>query len=430
MTTLPKETRHIPLSANLLDVPKSATLAINELSKQLVLEGKDVVRLGLGQSPFPVPDHMVELLRDYASAKDYMAVQGYLPLREAISDYLARVEGIDSGADRIIIGPGSKELFFGLQMALDCDLLLPAPSWVSYRPQATLLDRRTTWLPCAASDGWKLRADTLDAHCRQHAGKRQLLVLNSPNNPSGACFDEQELRDLAAVARRHELIVLSDEIYSELHYQGQHLSMARFYPEGTIVSNGISKWAGAGGWRLGFFHIPEPLRAVLDAMIVIASETFTSVSAPIQMASIAAFEPHHGMQAYIDASRQIMRDIGGAFARELARNGVDCVPSAGGFYLIGSFDAQREALLKRGITNSLDLSRQLLQSTGVAALPIVDFGLNKGLGLRFAFVDFDGQALLKRKLDDPQLELDDSTEELRHLMSAAQRIGDWLGQPG
>jgi len=106
------------------------------------------------------------------------------------------------------------------------------------------------------------------------------------------------------------------------------------------------------------------------------------------------------------------------------------VPPSGGFYLIGSFDARREALLKRGITSSLELSRNLLRTTGVAALPTVDFGLSKGLGLRFAFVDFDGQTLLKRKLDDPRLELDDSTEELRHLMSAAQRIGDWLDQSG
>ena len=145
----------IALSSALQNVPKSATLAINEKSKQLQLEGKDVIRLGLGQSPFPVPDIMIQNLREYASAKDYMAVQGYLPLREAITAFINRTELLQRKAEDVIIGPGSKELLFGLQMVMDCDLVLPAPSWVSYEPQAKLLGKKVHWLTCRAEDGWK-----------------------------------------------------------------------------------------------------------------------------------------------------------------------------------------------------------------------------------------------------------------------------------
>ena len=158
--------QRIALSSTVLSVPKSATLAINELSKQLVLEGKDVIRLGLGQSPFPVPEMMVNALKAYASAKDYMAVQGYLPLREAIAGFIHQTEGLDRGAGNIIIGPGSKELLFGLQMALDCDLVLPAPSWVSYDPQGRLLGKAVYWLNCTKQDGWKLTASSLEQHCQ------------------------------------------------------------------------------------------------------------------------------------------------------------------------------------------------------------------------------------------------------------------------
>ena len=420
------QNEHAILSSSLLNVPKSATLAINEISKKLIFEGKDVVRMGLGQSPFPVPEAMVESLRQHADAKDYMAVQGYLPLREAISAFLQRTENLDYSCDNIIVGPGSKELFFGLQMVLDCDLLLPAPSWVSYQPQARLLGRNVHWLPCEARNGWKLTPDALEQHCRQHSSRPQLLVLNSPNNPSGACFTEQELTALASVARRYNIIILSDEIYSELHYTGGHLSVARFYPEATIVSNGISKWAGAGGWRLGFMAIPDSLPGVLQAMVVVASETYTSVSAPIQMAAISAFEPSSQMQNYILACRKIMRGIGLQFSQRLVQHEVNIVEPDGGFYILADFTSYREALLQNGISQAAELAQQLLDKTGVATLPGSDFGFQRELLLRFAFVDFDGASLLDIALKDPQLIVDENITELSRIFSAADRIGAWL----
>lgn len=416
----------IPLTASILDVPKSATLAINEKSKQLTQEGKDVIRLGLGQSPFPVPDMMVTSLKAYASAKDYMAVQGYLPLREAIASFINRTEKLDRNAANVIVGPGSKELFFGLQMVLDCDLVLPSPSWVSYGPQAQLLGKTTHWLPCSKENGWKLSAETLEKHCQLHNTKQQLLILNSPNNPSGACFTEQELKDLARVAEHYGVIVLSDEIYSELHYQGAHQSIARYYPQGTIISNGISKWAGAGGWRLGFFIFPDSLKAILDAMIVVASETFTSVSAPIQMASICAFEDSRSILEYIHASRKIMSAIGLTFSSLLNQQHIDVVSPDGGFYNLADFSNFKEKLLKHGITTAEDLCSQLLNATGVAALPGKDFGLNKGLYLRFAFVDFDGNSLIHKTLENHDFQPGKSTTELVRIFSASEKIGEWL----
>lgn len=426
MNSLPITRHPLPLNKAVLDVPKSATLAINEKSKQLILEGHDVIRLGLGQSPFPVPERMVAALQAYATTKDYMAVQGYLPLREAIAGFIQHTEGLHRPADKIIIGPGSKELLFGLQMVLDCDLVLPAPSWVSYEPQARLLGREVHWLPCRPEDGWKLTAQTLEQHCQRPLTKPQLLILNSPNNPSGACFHEDELKSLAKVAKEYNLIILSDEIYSELHFRGEHQSIARYYPQGTIISNGISKWAGAGGWRLGFFSFPETLKPVLDSMVVVASETFTSVSAPIQMASISAFEDSGLILEYIHASRNIMAHIGLHLSELLNQQGIKVVPPEGGFYNLADFSNYREALLNAGITNSSQLAQEMLKSTGVAALPGHDFGLSNGLLLRLAFVDFNGKQLLTKVLDDNQYPLDQNTPELKRLFSVAEKLGLWL----
>ncbi len=410
-----------------MNVPKSATLAINEKSRQLQREGQDIIRLGLGQSPFPVPDIMVQELRSYASAKDYMAVQGYLPLREAIAGFIQRTEYLQRGADDVIIGPGSKELLFDLQMVLDCDLLLPAPSWVSYQPQSKLLGKPVHWLECRAEEGWKLSAETLQQHCEANPGRARLLILNSPNNPSGACFTEAELKALAAVAEAHKVIILSDEIYSELHFEGAHQSIARYYPQGTIVSNGISKWAGAGGWRLGFFIFPPELRAVLEMMVVVASETFTSVSAPIQMASIRAFEDSPEMLDYIHASRAIMRHIGEGFYQRLQAIDLQLARPDGGFYVLVDFAQYRDTLAKNGINSAPQLCVQMLEHSGVAALPGTDFGLQQGLLTRLALVDFDGSQLLHSVMTDTDDLSKHSQPTLERLFSAVDRLEHWLG---
>ena len=395
MNSLPEFDHFLPLSPNLREVPKSATLAINEKSKQLIQDGHDVVRLGLGQSPFPVPPTMVSQLQSHAQTKDYMAVQGYLPLREAIAEFLQRSEGIEANAGQILIGPGSKELFFGLQMALNCELLLPAPSWVSYQPQAKLLKRHSSWLPCRAEDGWKLTAATLEQHCQQHRGKRQLLVLNSPNNPSGACFSEQELRDLAAVARKYRLIILSDEIYSELHYQAAHQSMARYYPEGTIISSGLSKWCGAGGWRLGTFAFPAALHWLLEGMAAVSSETFTATSAPIQYAAVRAFRGGPRIEEYLSHSRRILKALSDHVCSQLAAKGAMVAPPQGAFYIFPDFTPLKDKLAARGISNSTEMCEKILEQTGVALLPGTSFGRpDHELTTRLALVDFDGAKAL------------------------------------
>ena len=147
------------LNPRLVGMTKSATLAIDERSRQLRADGKDVVRLGLGQSPFPVPPAVVEALRRHAHQKAYLPVEGLPELREAIAGYFNRTIGIDANARRIVVGPGTKELMFLLQLACDCELLLPAPSWVSYAPQAALNGRSVRWLPTRVEDDLRVTAE-------------------------------------------------------------------------------------------------------------------------------------------------------------------------------------------------------------------------------------------------------------------------------
>ncbi|ROR32880.1 pyridoxal phosphate-dependent aminotransferase [Inmirania thermothiophila] len=424
--------RYVPaihLNLNVRGLGPSATLAINERCAQLAHEGRDVFRLGLGQSPFPVPQPVVDELKAQAHQKAYLPVKGLRELREAVAQYHRRQEGVEySGAD-VLIGPGSKELMFLVQLVYYGDLVIPTPSWVSYAPQAAIIGRHVRWVPTRAEDGWRITPEALDRLCRPDPTRPRILILNYPNNPAGTTYGPDELEALAEVARRYRVILISDEIYGELHFHGRHASIARFYPEGTIISAGLSKWAGAGGWRLGTFTFPPSLRWLLDAMAAVASETYTSTSAPIQYAAIRAYQGGLEIERYLHNSRRILRALAQRLHGMLTAAGIDCAAPEGGFYLFPDFCPLRERLARRGITASGELCDRLLEETGVAILPGTDFGRPAAeLTARLAFVDFDGaRALVAAEAVPPHQELDDDFLETYcgRVLAAVQRVVDW-----
>jgi aspartate aminotransferase len=419
-----------PLSAGFLaaavqGLAPSATLAINERSNALRASGRTVFKFGLGQSPFPVPAPVVAALRAAAPEKDYLPVRGLRALQETVAAYLQRRLGVARPADGVIIGPGSKELMFVVQLAYDAELLVPNPSWVSYVPQARLAGRRHHWLPTSQADGWKLRAATLEAHCAAAPGRPRLLILNYPNNPTGVSYTADELGELAAVARRHGILVLSDEIYGDVHHRGTHASIAVHYPEGTIVATGLSKWCGAGGWRLGLFSLPPELDWLASAMAVVASETFTSVSAPTQFAALTAFQGGPEIEAYLDASRRVLAALGAHCTATLRAAGATLAAPDGAFYLFPDFSPLRPALATRGIATSAQLTESLLEDTGVATLPGTAFGRPADeLTLRLSYVNFDGAAALQavhagERVDDSFLQ--------RHCPASVEAIARLAG---
>jgi aspartate aminotransferase len=385
----------VQLNLNLRSLGLSATLEINERSAALQAAGRQIYRLGLGQSPFPVPDQLQRALSENAHQKDYLAVQGLPRLREAICDYLKRTQGLDFDPEDILVGPGSKELMFLIQLSYYGDLVIPRPSWVSYAPQAQIIGRPVIWLDTHPDEALGVTPDHLRALCEADPGRPRLLILNSPGNPTGFGYSPDALSQIAEVAQEYRLLLLSDEIYGGVQFDGKHHSMARYYRGGTIISDGISKWAGSGGWRLGFFAFPKSLAWLRKAMSAAASETYTSVSAPIQHAAIPAFEGGAQMELYLHRSRAILAALADHVSARLTQVGAKLNPIKGGFYAFPVFEALQERLAARGITTSAELTRQLLEETGVATLPGSCFGRpDHELSLRLAYVDFNGSAAL------------------------------------
>ena len=388
--------QHLSLNLNVRGLTPSSTLAISEKCRELEKLGRQVFKLGLGQSPFPVPSHVVESLRKNAHQKDYLPVKGLPGLREAISDWNLRTQKVVTHPDHILIGPGSKELIFILQLVYYGDLIIPTPSWVSYSPQAQIIGRPVHWVPTHENNFWRLSYEELEELCQKDPDRPRLMILNYPSNPTGYTYPIERLKLLAQVARKYQVIVVSDEIYGMLHHQGQHVSIARYYPEGTIISNGISKWCGAGGWRLGTFSFPKELDWILSAMAVAASETYTSTSAPIQYAAITAFLESSEMDQYVLNCRKVLKAIAKKLTGMLHKMGLNTPLPQGGFYLFPNFSIFREHFHQQAIFTSSDMCRRLLTDTGVAMLPGSDFGRPQDeFTARLAYVHLDGARALE-----------------------------------
>lgn len=373
----------------------SATLAIQEHCSKLAAEGRAVYRLGLGQSPFPVPTCVVETLRAHAAEKDYLPVRGLPQLRAAVAQYHRFRHGIPSTLEDVLVGPGSKELMFILQVVFRGELLLPSPSWVSYEPQARILGQKVRRILTEPAQNFRVLPEQIDEVCRAAPDVPRVIILNYPSNPTGCSYNPDELEALAQALRRNGVVALSDEIYGELEFTGQHTSIARFYEEGTIVASGLSKWCGAGGWRLGTMTFPTALRWLLEAMAVVASETYSATSAPIQYAAVRAFQGGAEIETYLQGARRILDAVCNTFQRTLEAEGAMCRPATGGFYLFPSFDPLAERLARHGIHTSPELCSRILEEAGVATLPGSDFGVPEDkLYLRVALVNFDGARAL------------------------------------
>jgi aspartate aminotransferase len=403
----------VSLNLNVRGLGQSATIAINDRSKALAQEGRVVYRLGLGQSPFPVPQPVVNALKTNAHHKEYLPAKGLHELRRAVADFHRRKDGIDAQWQYVQVGPGSKELMFLLQLVYYGELIVPSPCWVSYVPQAKIIGRNVSLIKTHYRDQYRITAERLDY----------------PGNPEGCSYTAGELQDVAEVARKYQVVLLSDEIYGQLHHRGEHVSAARFYPEGTIISSGLSKWCGAGGWRLGTFTFPPGYDWLLDAMAAVASETFTSVSAPIQCAAVRAFQGGVEIERYLWHSRRILSSLGMRCYRMLCENDIRVCPPVGGFYLFLDFEELRDKLAARNINDSTTLCDRLLVETGVAILPGEAFERpREELTARLAYVDFDGASALTASETIP---LDQDLPEdfidtwCHNVITAVKLVIDW-----
>ena len=401
---------------NIFKLKLSSTLAINEKCKELINQGKKVYQLGFGQSPFPVPEKIVSELKNNAHKKEYLPIQGLLALRESISNYLLEKTGVNYPKENILITPGSKEAMLLMHVAFNGEIILPAPSWVSYEPQAQIGLNKVHWLQTKRENNWFPTPNELENKIKSIGkNKNIILILNSPNNPSGTVC--KNLKKIAAIAEKYKIIILSDEIYTDLTFCNKYESISKYYPERTFISGGLSKWCGAGGWRVGFFAAPDKLSELLDNIKTLASESYSTVNSPAQFAAVEAY--NGDFTDYKSKTVNILRSVGNYVYKNLKSNKVLINPPQGAFYLMPEFPNKK-------YSTSTELCETILDETGVSMLPASEFGFStKKMLTRLCYIDFNGVEFLKAIKNDKML--DDKTIEkyAPNVVEGIKKLSKW-----
>lgn len=376
------------LAERVTRIKPSPSMAARALVEQLRAEGQDVIDFTIGEPDLPTPPHILEAAIDamrHGETK-YTASNGTPALRQAIADKLARENGLTYSPGDIVVGSGGKQIIFTALTATVSEgdeVIVPAPYWVSYPDMIALNDARPVIAACAEAQSFKLTGDALQ---RAITPRTRWLILNSPNNPTGAVYSRPELDSLISVLRRHPQVwVMTDEIYEHFVYGDVgHTSILQLAPDlrdRTLIVNGVSKTYSMTGWRIGYGAGPSVL---VRAIAMLVSQSTTCPNAMSQAAAVAA----------LNGDQQCVRHAASLFAKRRDRivallndiPGFRCIPPAGAFYAYPSVAGLINCVWGSGkrIASDLDVVRFLLDEARVAAIDGTAYGLPGYLRFSFA----------------------------------------------
>ncbi len=374
-----------------------------------------------GQSPFPVPKLIQEALIKNVDKGTYADVPGIPELRNAISKYNKHYFGMDVDPKRIYVGPGTKELIFNLLEILHGTVILPTPAWLGYLPQIRFLKKNYHMLPARVNG--KISPIDLRKLALRLQDRQKIMILNNPHNPTGLLYDKLELEEIADVCREQNITVIADEIYAQTTYKFENfVSMGKIYPEGTFVTNGLSKSHAAGGYRLGYVIFPQHAIDLKRQFKKILATEFTAVSTPIQHAAIAGFEISKEMNEYFDVTRSIHHIMGEyTFHALSAIEGIKTTKPDATFYLLADFNAFATELQKAKINTSQKLSESLIAHPYHTAIIGGDSLVleRTDFSARIAYVDYDGAKVYQNYLDNKPKS---STERVEFVKNNAPKI--------
>lgn len=365
------------ISPQAASLSPSLTLAIDARAKQMKAEGLDVVGFGAGEPDFDTPQHIKDAAKkalDEGFTK-YTPSSGIPELRQAIADKFRRENGLTYKPSQIIVSCGGKHSCFNTVLAT-CgpgdEVIIPAPYWLSYPEMVKLAGARPVIVPTTDATEFKLTPEQLRAAITD---RTRLLILNSPSNPTGTVYHPAELRALGEVCLERDVLIMSDEIYEHLLYDGAvHQSMASFSPEHyahTIVVHGFAKAWSMTGWRLGFLAAPEPVARAIDAIQSHSTSNPTSFAQKGAVAALTGPQDHLKVWLAEFAKRRTY-----AHQRLNAMPGITCVNAKGAFYLFPN-------IARTGL-KSTEFCARLLDEEKVAAVPGIAFGADDYIRLSYA----------------------------------------------
>tara|TARA_B100001758_G_scaffold57780_1_gene47817 strand:+ start:1873 stop:3156 length:1284 start_codon:yes stop_codon:yes gene_type:complete len=389
-------------------IKRSPTLLINEKVKAMWQDGEDILHVAFGESRFPVHPDLSKALNDGMSNRSYLSSLGTDSLRTKIAEYYTKQLNIDISYDQVIVGVGSKSLLYSIIQAIDGDILLPRPSWVSYSSIATMCNRSIKRFDLNKNNGYNLNIDSLkDAYssAKNSGVNPSMLVLNSPNNPVGNSFEKSDIQSVANWAQENNITILSDEIYGLITFkENKHHTPLTYYPDKTIFFSGLSKHLSLGGWRLGISILPRNSfgQQLISKFESISGNIWSCVPSPFQVVGETAFSNNESIADYINVCTNIHR-VRTLFIYEQFQDlGIDCPRPTGGFYIYASFKKWSDQLSKIDIISCTSLSEYLLDKYKIATLPGSAFGddpENLCLRISSSYLDMETDESAQKILD-------------------------------
>ncbi len=360
----------------------SATLEISAKAKALKEQGHDVIGLGAGEPDFNTPEHIIEAAYEAMKAgyTKYTPSGGLLLLKEAIIDKTKRDQQLEYKPTEVIVCSGAKHALYVLfQAILDegDEVIIPTPYWVSYPEQVRLADGNPVFVQGLEEHSFKITAEQLE---RAITPRTKAIIINSPSNPTGMIYTKEELMVIGEVCLKHDIIIVSDEIYEKLVYNGnKHISIAQLSPElkeQTIIVNGVSKSHSMTGWRIGYALGNE---RIIKAMTNLASH---STSNPTSIAQYATLAAYNDSQDEVERMRQAFeKRLNIIYDKLIAIPGFTCIKPQGAFYF---FPNVTEATKLTGYESVDDFVKGLLEEAKVAVVPGTGFGAENNIRLSYA----------------------------------------------
>ncbi|WP_100488014.1 pyridoxal phosphate-dependent aminotransferase [Sporolactobacillus pectinivorans] len=370
------------LAKRVATITPSSTLAITAKAGELAAQGFDVIGLGAGQPDFNTPDFIIDAAMEAVRAghTKYTPTAGLPALKQAIITKLKRDQGFDYDPSEIIVGNGAKHVLYLLFQALlnpGDEVIIPAPYWVSYPEQVKLAGGIPVSIATTQQQHFKITADDLE---KAVTSKTKALILNSPSNPTGMIYQKDDLVPIAEFCLKHGILIISDEIYEKLIYNGNTFySIAQLSDEvkaQTIIINGVSKSHAMTGWRIGYAAANAEL---IKAMTNVASHSTSNPASVSQYAAIAAY---NGPQDSVEEMRQAFeKRLNTVYSRLVAIPGVSCIKPEGAFYL---FPNIQKASAACGFSQVSDWVSELLDEEKVAVVPGAGFGTPEHIRLSYA----------------------------------------------
>jgi aspartate aminotransferase len=365
------------LSSRANSLTPSLSLSVDSKAKAMKSEGLDVCSFGAGEPDFDTPEHIkaAAIAALESGFTKYTPSSGIPELRQAIADKLQQENGISYKPSQIIVSTGAKHSCYNAILAT-CqpgdEVIIPSPYWLSYPEMVRLAGADPIFVQTKEENGWKITRDDFE---NAMTPRTKMIIINSPNNPTGAVYTREEIEGIAAVAAEEEILILADEIYEKLVYDGlEHVSIASLGPEFydlTITVNGFSKAYAMTGWRLGYLGAPDPIARAIDS---IQSHVTSNPCSFAQKGALAALKGDQqsvaDMRDEFDMRRQYIVD---RFAKI---SSVSIVKPAGAFYVLANIS-------KLGLT-SQNFADRLLSKANVSVVPGIAFGDDRTVRFSYA----------------------------------------------